>query len=1369
MLSILLKIFTGATVGYTTNDLALRMLFERVLGIPSVVEQTKEEFIENISKLVESEIIHHDNIGKELRKPAFKQAITALFTELVQERIGEQLPDSFKVEDVPGITPSFEAVTKLLLEETKGPLEECIFLLLEGNVVEGFISEEQLRIFSSRSFDILFEHAQTQHLIDTFVQALWEEVQHKPLTYFLSTTLTENLQIGAHQLFEDYLNYVSRNWKGLAPEFLEVAELQPLLRQMAHTFSQKKLTELLGNEHATQSTRQLSHIIYNLVQDDRQEGPVKTLIAQALDILEKEDTPLLKLFPEDLQDKLTSFIRSKLPSVLNVLIQWIGEHKEEIDHMINHAFYANSSRIGGWVMYIFVESVSERFKIVDEIIHITKEHTQGDKSIKLAEKGTETIISFFQTNSIGHIIKFFGKASLTDQLYLTIRKVITPEIVAETLSSQQSLLESKVNDLWNEQLQEKHIALLLDFVKQSSGMETLIKQDFIKESGERFITNQLLRLLHRPVDSLFSKALVRKKSSQLEKNLLGALQQRRSKGIQAILTLIKEKVTPKNWSYFIQAKQLQGRKEQWLFTLKKFIDDKWQAFRSSPVIELIHPFTQRPDLPETLADGIIGYTDRNLYKLMEGQVSGMVKESLQLKHQELPEMVKGFMGSNMKPITYFGALLGAIAGGLTWLIPHQGELTMQMMGISATVFGITGLGTNWLAIRMVFRPYNAKYFMGIRIPFTPGIMAKNKQNFADQMGKFVGKELLNEASVGEGLQRKLQEAAPIVKEKLSQRDFFLTNKLIISDKKAISQKAGEFLSEYLQDSSALIAKEVIRLLHQEEDKIAKEDLPAMKEKLLEITQYQRLNNNISAILAEQLTKVAKSTDPMTSWMPEEVVEALSKQLERGIGKYLNNNPLTTEGWLQYTERTIIRIFQKYENVPLKETPFIKQNETLIYDTFWSFIEKQIQEGSIEQYLLRYIHQQIQHFLESEQNIAQTLQGKIFKRFQEALPSLFDYVLTTLSRTVAKEMPKIQEEIYRTAYEKRRLVFLYEGTIKRSTKSLLEDEVPSFIRLHQKEIIQMLQEQVLKISQESRLEDLGVTLEQEAIQQTLKKIMHNPNVLEGAKRFYQEMVSKILLLTPKDLVAASQTTEKSVASHLVQLMEAELLTVEQHWKYLIHEQKEPRFHQFIQKHVGGTVKELLGQHELRHYLNYMSDESLETSIRYTLQRMTQTKAFDNSKIAILEHLLLQIQHHGFETVIDKVLLEKDLQKGLTQLLKLPHNQQLIQQKVSEVIQAILEKANNALTPDLKHFLLETMVNAGVSAATPNIGKLVGSIDFKGIVIQEINQMDNAKIEELFYGFAGVYFQRLILYGLLLGLPLGLLLDSGLEALLEKMMD
>lgn len=63
--------------------------------------------------------------------------------------------------------------------------------------------------------------------------------------------------------------------------------------------------------------------------------------------------------------------------------------------------------------------------------------------------------------------------------------------------------------------------------------------------------------------------------------------------------------------------------------------------------------------------------------------------------------------------------------------------------IGPAVGAVIGYMTNDIAIRMLFRPHHAKYFMGIHIPFTPGIIPKEKARIATSIGKAVSGNLMN--------------------------------------------------------------------------------------------------------------------------------------------------------------------------------------------------------------------------------------------------------------------------------------------------------------------------------------------------------------------------------------------------------------------------------------------------------------------------------------------------------------------------------------------------------------------------------------------------------------------------------------------------
>ncbi|ABO65932.1 MULTISPECIES: DUF445 domain-containing protein [Geobacillus] len=72
-----------------------------------------------------------------------------------------------------------------------------------------------------------------------------------------------------------------------------------------------------------------------------------------------------------------------------------------------------------------------------------------------------------------------------------------------------------------------------------------------------------------------------------------------------------------------------------------------------------------------------------------------------------------------------------------------------MMAVGALIGGMT----NFIAIVMLFRPYEPIYIFGKRLPLTPGLIPKRRRELAEQLGKTVVEHLVTP----EGLRRKLTD------------------------------------------------------------------------------------------------------------------------------------------------------------------------------------------------------------------------------------------------------------------------------------------------------------------------------------------------------------------------------------------------------------------------------------------------------------------------------------------------------------------------------------------------------------------------------------------------------------------------------------
>ena len=95
-----------------------------------------------------------------------------------------------------------------------------------------------------------------------------------------------------------------------------------------------------------------------------------------------------------------------------------------------------------------------------------------------------------------------------------------------------------------------------------------------------------------------------------------------------------------------------------------------------------------------------------------------------------------------------------------------------------------GLLTNWLAIKMLFRPWKAVYIGKFHLPFTPGLIPKEKPRLAKAVSKVVGNNLLDSDTI------KKHMLSDDAKEKL----LSFTDKLILSLSES-EKTLSDFLTE----------------------------------------------------------------------------------------------------------------------------------------------------------------------------------------------------------------------------------------------------------------------------------------------------------------------------------------------------------------------------------------------------------------------------------------------------------------------------------------------------------------------------------------------------------------------------------------------
>ena len=204
--------------------------------------------------------------------------------------------------------------------------------------------------------------------------------------------------------------------------------------------------------------------------------------------------------------------------------------------------------------------------------------------------------------------------------------------------------------------------------------------------------------------------------------------------------------------------------------------------------------------------------------------------------------------------------------------------------------GIIGYITNDIAIRMLFRPHKAKYLFGIKIPFTPGIIPKEKGRIASAIGGAISENLMSK----DVLEKYLLSDKMITKIRLSMDSFFETQK-------NNQETVREFLAHYMtaNDIDSLIRGLKEGLIEQVSTKLGESNLGEQISKVvmehvssklridgLDLDIPQMLKSMIGSSVWGQVANLIEK--PAKHYLAKNINQMLSANGPEIVGKLVDN-------------------------------------------------------------------------------------------------------------------------------------------------------------------------------------------------------------------------------------------------------------------------------------------------------------------------------------------------------------------------------------------------------------------------------------------------------------------------------------------------
>ncbi len=744
LLAIISAAGTGAVTGYLTNNLALKMIFKEYGPLGGVVIKTKDEFIDSISALVERDLINHHTLEEEFSRPEFKENFARSLSDFLNIYLDQRTKKNI-LSDIPAWEDNYQLLSSFLGNSSVNLLKESS-KKLETEKLEKVISQTELQEVLQQLYLKIINVAEKEGSLEKIGAGIYQELKNKRLEQLLS----DQVQLELKSLIKEVINYFDQNYQNLNQEnraefkakIKELFNLQSLAKSLITEVKEIKINDLFKSEDELEQLKQnkvlqqtLSEILLNF----------KIEIANS-------DLKIEELLSEELEQRLFKDLKALISSSEAEILDFLDAEAEELNSLILEAVEAEIETSTGFkamsrqgIYSKYQENIEEYGLPLSHLKEFLSEKIKADNE-QLAESALNKIKEF-------KLKKLLAGIDFKEQA-LQLEKIIWDFYQQ---NKEQKVIELFSEDIFQQQLiEDKIVEFIFSLIKKLGRAE---------ESVDVFFDY----LSEFELQDLISEEMLLRKSSASSEQIYQKMQQ--SDFITDELSRYLN-----NQFFALLNSELNNNQDKFIKAAENYFKDLEDNFADRELKELYQLFKGEETVVK-LTDSITAFFYNNLPELIEGRVAQAAAANLhQLSDQEVQQAIEDFMGQELKPITYLGALLGAAAGllfsfsGAETAIFNSAPLWLNYLS-SAFLYGGVGWLTNVLAIWMIFNPYQEQKIAGVKIPFTPGVVAKNRSRFADSMGKFVEKELLKADSAAEIIENNRSQIKETIIEYFKQNDY----------------------------------------------------------------------------------------------------------------------------------------------------------------------------------------------------------------------------------------------------------------------------------------------------------------------------------------------------------------------------------------------------------------------------------------------------------------------------------------------------------------------------------------------------------------------------------------------------------------------
>ena len=744
--------------------------------------------------------------------------------------------------------------------------------------------------------------------------------------------------------------------------------------------------------------------------------------------------------------------------------------------------------------------------------------------------------------------------------------------------------------------------------------------------------------------------------------------------------------------------------------------------------------------------------------MLNGNIKNIIYDNLiKFNEEEICDLAQAFMGNELKPLSVFGGILGLIVGCIYGLFYGNASISGFSSSIGSTVISciimaMIGVGTNVIALKMLFYPYKRNKFLA-KIPFlrkfSLGYIPAHKDIMARGIGYVIDEELLNGERVKMLLSSKKDMFKGYLISSISESNYKVIMDSIKEKKETIVDFLYNGMKKNIENNKAKIAERAVEGIgNVSVEKIVK---PRTISKI--ILDTRKLSLIFAEKTADYLEDKIKTDKKCKEFMKEEQFIKIRTDVNSSLKDVLLNKSkdiLNEEN----IKKIILKGEDKYQtiiNKPLCEIISKEKSENLrkyIKDKsmLWIFNES-------ESYFENEISGFLQKEIDGDNTIGNVFGGKLAAYIDSNIPKLSRYVISkgenylkanrnNFSEKVRNQIKSGLNFLERGAY----MMFGGDDIVDRCVDTIIDIKVPIFLDNKYLEITSVVQNTLSYSVYPTPIKSLQLKAKEINCSKVLDSIYISLNksqyVKENIEDVIDEAINIILNENLKEFLSFTDLTSLKDICH--KFSNQLKLVIEVSRDNLVNN---------IDEIIKCTDK-IIDEEFIQHIQETAINKVMLAVKREDIVRCTKgilNIVVNNEQFAIT---LEKIANEFYEEVVRKASLNDFIDKEysiecMKAYIETAFNNKSFNDTNREIINVIYEEiindGVNFIKEDTKDDVICRVIEAVLNVTFNNTSELLKAVNLKQVTMEQIAIMEPKEIHIMFNGFAGDFFKKLYLYG------------------------